>query len=373
MLKLNGFARALALGAALAGATGLAHADPKAPRHIFVIMMENHGYSEILGNAVNTPYISSLSMQFNVASNYFGVTHPSLPNYLAAISGSHQGIWDDCKAGASETCAVEEFVPGTGDGTDGPFLTSEQQANAAATAHLFAGQTIIDQLESRGLSWRVYMQSMPSAGFEGEYWPGQIPNGPLVKLYAQKHNPFMYFSNINSPGNPRLQSIVPYDAFAADLAADHVPNFVWISPDQCNDMHGISAAAAAYVNNPGCASDPTTVAAGDAFVQSAVTLIMGSKVWRREPSSIVIIWDEDDYTGFDGCCGSPRGVDGVTLGGAHVPALVINSFASGHKSTGKPANHYTLLGTLERLWGLGCLGATCRLDEDDLLTELFRP
>ncbi|MET3923551.1 alkaline phosphatase family protein [Arthrobacter sp. UYEF20] len=85
------------------------------PDHVFVIMMENHGYDQVIGNTADAPYINSLAQRYNTAANYHGVTHPSLPNYLATISGSSQGIWDDCKAGANVKCAPEEFVPGSSD------------------------------------------------------------------------------------------------------------------------------------------------------------------------------------------------------------------------------------------------------------------
>jgi phospholipase C len=78
-------------------------------KHIFVIMMENHSYSEIVGNTADAPYINQLAQKYGVASQYFGVTHPSLPNYLAIISGDNQGIWDDCQDGPSITCAPQEF------------------------------------------------------------------------------------------------------------------------------------------------------------------------------------------------------------------------------------------------------------------------
>lgn len=114
---------------------------PSQPKHIFVIMMENHGMAEIIGNTADAPYINQLAAQYGVATNYFGVTHPSLPNYLATISGDFQGIWDDCKAGSSVTCAPEEFVPGSGDVTSSTSLTSAQQSSAAAQAHWSSGWT----------------------------------------------------------------------------------------------------------------------------------------------------------------------------------------------------------------------------------------
>src|SRR5215472_6082447 len=120
--------------------------------HIFVIMMENHQTKQIIGNTADAPYINSLADANGVALNYYGVTHPSLPNYLAAISGSYQGIWDDCKAGAAITCAPEEFGPDSGYTNGKQLLTPAQIASATVQPHLFSGQTIVDQLEAHGMS-----------------------------------------------------------------------------------------------------------------------------------------------------------------------------------------------------------------------------
>src|SRR5436305_1319200 len=96
---------ALVLGAGAAQARGLpaGAGTPAAgpPTHIFYIMMENHGYAELIGNTADAPYINHLAGHNGLELSYFGVTHPSLPNYLAAFSGDFQGIWDDCAAGAT--------------------------------------------------------------------------------------------------------------------------------------------------------------------------------------------------------------------------------------------------------------------------------
>ena len=88
------------------------HASASSYNHIFYIMMENHGTNQIFTNTADAPYINQLADKYAISTNYYGVTHPSLPNYLAAISGSYQGIWDDCKAGATSTCAPQEFMSG---------------------------------------------------------------------------------------------------------------------------------------------------------------------------------------------------------------------------------------------------------------------
>jgi Phosphoesterase family. len=360
----------------VAAAKPVGHAGHNGPQHIFFIEMENHGFSEIIGNHADAPYINWLAKHNGLATNYYGVTHPSLPNYLATISGSFQGIWDDCAAGASITCPPEEFVPGTGDGTDGNYLKASQIASASAQPHLFNGRTIVDQLESKGLTWKAYMQSIPAVGSTVEYAP--TIGGTIYKLYAQKHDPFMYFARINHPGSPRLKKIVPYRGLADDLASGNVPNFVWVSPNQCRDMHGTDYPSAVALGIPKCGYpvsglDHGAIQLGDTFVKNAVTQIMRSTTWKTTDSSIVITWDEDDYTSFFGCCYSPRGRMGVVLGGSKVPTIVINSRDGGRRRTDVRSNHYSLLATIERLWNLGCLANSCKIQNSGLVTSLFHP
>jgi len=347
-------------------------------KHIFYIMMENHGTSEIIGNTADAPYINQLANQYGVALSYFGVTHPSLPNYLAAISGNFQGIWDDCKAGASVTCAPEEFGPDASYTQKSELLTVDQISKATSTPHMFDAKNLVDQLEAHGLTWKAYMQSMPSVGFTGEYYPTTTVQGKTspIKLYAQKHNPFEYFSDIaNNPS--RMQKIVPFTQFSQDITSTNVPNFVWISPDQCHDMHGVSPSNAAAINIPDCAFpasglDHKVIALGDTFLSQTVPMIMNSPAWK-EGSAIVIAWDEDDYSGFAGCCDSPTGVKGTVLGGANAPAIIITSHGSHPmKVSDTSYNHYSLLGTIEKLWNLGCLANTCKISDGALMTRFFQ-
>ena len=366
---------ALSIVTASAGSAGTS-AGEGPPAHIFYIMMENHGFSQIIGNTEDAPYTTSLAQRYNVATNFHGVTHPSLPNYLAMFSGDFQGIWDDCKAGAAVTCAPEEFVPDSGDSTDEASLTQTQIDSASSTAHLFTGRNLVDQLEAHGLSWKAYMQAMPTGDATGvEYYPGKV-NGTTVKLYAQKHDPFMYFSDIIDD-QARLAKIVPFDSnFSADLASGSVPNFVWISPDQCDDMHGLSPAGAAAINRPQCAEpdsglDHSVIQLGDQFLQQTVSQIMQSKTWNDSNSSIVIAWDENDYSGFSGGPGSPVGAGNVVLGGGDAPLIVINSQAGPHKTSTVLADHYSVLATIEDLWHLGCLANTCSPTTSGSLMKLF--
>lgn len=388
--RLPMLALAASITAAIAPVAVLA-ADNNQPDHIFFIMMENHATNQIIGNHADAPFINTLAHRYGVATNYHGVTHPSLPNYLAAISGDFQGIWDDCKAGATVTCGPEEFVPGAGDATDPAFslytsptsplygkvppqLTPAQVAKTSVTPHWFAGPTIVDQLENKGMTWKAYMQSLPFVGADVEYWPSL--GTTTYKLYAQKHDPFMYFSNIRDNAT-RMANIVPLPQLEYDLSTNSVPNFVWISPDQCNDMHGVGNGvplgypACGY---PASGLDHGAIRLGDAFLRQTVTRIMSSAAWE-ENSIIVIAWDEDDYGGYpSGCCSSPTGTAGSfgnVLGGSVTPAIVIRPNQPAHRQSAHPYNHYSLLGTIQRLWNLPCLANTCNIADADLMFDLF--
>jgi hypothetical protein len=110
---------------------------------------------------------------------------------------------------------------------------------------------------------------------------------------------------------------------------------------------------------------------GDDYLKSTVSEIMASQAWH-EKSAIVIVWDENDYTSFAGCCHSPRGVNDVILGGSNAPFMVITSKDKDHYvNSTTPYNHYTLLATIQQLWGLGCLEGSCGFSNSELMIRFF--
>jgi hypothetical protein len=158
-------------------------------KHIFTIVLENTAYDTIM-QSPDAPYFQALAAHYGLSDSYYGVRHPSLPNYLALIGGDTFGITSDCTS-----CTV-----------DAPNL--------------------VDQLETAGHSWKAYLESMPSACFAGNASP----------LYMQKHNPFIYFDNVRT--NPaRCARLVPLTQLTADLASGQVPDYVWITPNMCNSLH----------------------------------------------------------------------------------------------------------------------------------------
>jgi len=221
---------AIALMAAV-GARPAAGATVPAFDHVFIIMMENHAFNEIIGNA-QAPFINSLASQEGLATQSFAVSHPSLPNYLAATGASTFGITTDCT-----TCFVS------------------------------APNIAVDRVEPSGRTWKAYMEDYPGNCFLGD--SGE---------YAQKHDPFLYYDDIRT--NPtECARIVPFSNLAGDLGATATTaSYNWITPNLIDDMHD------------------GTIAQGDTWLQQHVPTILNSPAFTTQNSLLVITWDEDDGT-----------------------------------------------------------------------------
>jgi len=162
--------------------------------HVVVVVFENKETSSVLGNRA-APTFNAYARRYARLTRYYGVTHPSLPNYLALVSGSTHGITSDCT-----TCTV-------------------------------AASSLADTLEAAGKTWKTYAEGLPSPGFLGGSYG----------RYAKKHNPFAYFQDI--AGSPsRRAKIVPLPRLATDLRAGGLPDFSLVVPDLCHSMHDCSVA-----------------------------------------------------------------------------------------------------------------------------------
>jgi hypothetical protein len=191
------------------------------------------------------------------------------------------------------------------------------------------------------------------------------------QLYERKHNPFVSYRDVQS--NPaRLANIVDLSQFSTDLADNTVPDYVWISPDQCHDMHGRAATAADPCD---FSREQSLIATADAFLQSTVSAIMSSRAWTGN-SVIFITWDEADFTGTGfqgfgddhGCCDSVAG-----QGGGQVVTLAISHSNHSPATSGVAYNHYSMLATIEDGWHLGCLAFTCDTANVQPMSDLVGP
>jgi phosphatidylinositol-3-phosphatase len=317
------------------GASRGAAAPGVAPlKHVFVIMMENTSYDDLLSPSnTNTAFIRQLAANNGLANNYFGVTHVSLPNYIAATSGQ----------------------------------TWNSNSDDVAQAPSFDHQNLVDQLEAAGVSWKAYMEDLP---FPGDTVT-QTPDG----LYVRKHDPFLMYPDVYT--NPaRAGKVVPLTQLSTDLSTNRVPQFVWITPNNCNNMHG-GAPSCPFPNTPNDANQQALYQDGDNFLSTWVGAITHSKAWTGR-SAIFITWDEG---GFE--TSSPFGptdispgpdspilpatpanpatggggdlAGGTTYGGGHVPMIVV-ARGVGPRVDSTFADHYSLLQTIDQNFGLPLLG-----------------
>jgi hypothetical protein len=264
--------------------TTTAAARRRAP--LALVVEENHSYDQIIGSA-RAPRINGLATTGVLFTDYYAITHPSLPNYLALLSGDTLGITSDCT-----TCSV-----------DAPNLAT--------------------QMQSAGVSWRAYMQGLPSP----------CSNASFAGAYAKKHDPFMYFASVRDDP-AACQSVVPLDQFWADAAAGRLPDFAFLVPDLDSDMHG----------TPSDDNDSTLVPAADAVVGRIADALSASPSWTSG-SRLVVTWDEGDNAS---CCG------GLARGG-RVPTVAWGPGLAPGRDNGT-ATHYDLLGAIERRVGLPFLG-----------------
>ena len=291
MIIKTGFSLSLAAAASLlaspilaANSTeGIPHFD-----HQFVIMMENHGYSQIIGSPY-TPYINQLAATDNLATNYYAVTHPSLPNYIAVVAGDTFGNGAAYNNGYPDPNGGNDNPPAWSTGTPGTSSTTTYDPNITAP-------TIASQLASAGKSWKTYQENIPSVGSN---WASSTSNGlatgTVDKLYAVKHNPFAYFTSVQNDPTQRA-NMVGFDQLTADLASGNVSSYSFIAPNQCNDMHGDPAGGCPYGNTTiPDANEQANLTKGDNEVKSLVTQITSSSIWSQGKNVIYVLWDENDY------------------------------------------------------------------------------
>jgi phosphatidylinositol-3-phosphatase len=386
---------------------GVPHLD-----HVFVIMMENHGYRQIIHNP-NAPFINSYAQSANLATNYFAVAHPSLTNYLEVVGGSNFGVQSDNAPDWHDlTCAtnLSTGIPNTdnppspnicpiyGSGTDAATpaidFTNETQGppgtiNVNGTVSYPAapntlGITIADQLVAAGKTWKSYQEDLPITGADlVNYSDGIFTNNTnfaklrpqltppltsadIVQLYAAKHDPFVYFQDIEQGTNPlnSYANIVPFDqdnGLWGDLRSGKVPNYSFIVPNQCNDQHGRGNSTPFCQYDPNdngtqAGLNPALIYMGDQTVEKIVTGIHDSPVWKRGHSAIVVIWDENDYS--------------VAPVVNKVVAIVDTNYGFHNLTSGVFYTHFSLLKSIEAGFELPCLNHACDASTN-VMTDLF--
>jgi len=379
--------------------------------HVFVILMENHGYSQIVGNP-NAPFANQYAKSANSANNYFAIGHPSSTNYLEIVGGSNFGDRSDngpdwhnrsCTPNivlgslTTDYPSSDNVCPIAGEGMDAatPPIDTTNECPDPSTADpcppglididgsglaaaRTVGKMIGDQLVEHNRSWKSYQESLPATGADGiDYSDGYFTdvNPPtaalggssaLLKLYAAKHNPFVYFKSVQDGNNPRnsLANVVGFEGRGGlydDLASGRVPSLAFIAPNQCNDQHGRGNGGSQ------CAFDPVTdgsqaglnpalIYVGDLTLRTLVNAIHNSPAWKDGRNAIVVVWDENDYSFVPNL--------------NQVLAIVDTNYGRHGVHSSKYYTHFSLLRSLEAGFHLPCLNHACD-ESSKVMSDLF--
>ena len=230
-------------------------------QHVVVVVEENHSYESVIGNP-EMPYLNSLANRYALATAYYANTHPSIGNYFMLTSGA--------------------IIT-----NDDAFTGTVNDANLARI------------LKSAGKTWKVYAESLPSAGYLG----GD------TGLYLKHHNPFAYFSDVIND-SAQSQNIVPFSQFGGDLASG-LPNYALVIPNVNDDAHD------------------GTLATADAWLKANIDPLINSPSFQ--PSGLLIIVFDEGFL-FD-----------IQNGGGHVAAVLVGGrVKSAYRST-TPFQHESAL------------------------------
>jgi phosphatidylinositol-3-phosphatase len=194
--------------------------------HVIVVWMENREASAVTASSM--PYLYGLAQTYGRADQYYAITHPSLPNYLAFWSGSTQGVTDD-------------------------------------GVYNLAAESISNQMAAAGRSWRTYAQDYPAGGCHtGGSYSGGLDGPGVAGTYARKHNPAMSFTFVSGSG--QCANIQPLASF------DPSVDFAFVAPNLCNDMHDCPPAQ------------------GDAFLKAFLPQVLTSPDWAH--TLLLVTFDE---------------------------------------------------------------------------------
>ena len=239
--------------------------------HVFVVLLENHGFNQVIGSA-SMPYLNSLASSHSLATNYFANTHPSIGNYFMLTTGNIE--------------------------TNNDAFTGTVSSDNIPRAFAAAGKT-----------WKAYMESLPSAGYTGgDVYP-----------YFKHHNPFVYLTDVLN-SSAELARVVPYTQLASDVGAGALPNFAFIAPNAEDDAHDCPG------GGTNC-TDDQKLAAADAWLKNNIDPLLNSPALAN--SVFIIVFDE----AVDTDATNGGGHVAMVMAGSHVKAGFKSTTFYQHQST----------------------------------------
>ena len=341
-------AAGLAVSAVVLALAASAYGSLPPIRHVFIIVLENESAATTFGPGSPAPYLAkTLTAQGAYLPNYYGIGHNSNDNYIAMISGQAPSLENQAD------CPIfDDFLPGT--------IGAYGQAQGLGCVYPAAVPTIAGELTSAGLTWRDYNDGMGAdprreaaeCGHPGIDSIDQTQSATAGDQYATRHNPFVYFHSIIDDTTLCDTHVVNLDLLPHDLAsAPDTPNYVFITPDLCDDGHDATCA------NGG----PGGLGQAGTFLRKWIPMITSSPAFRGENGLLIITFDEADTSDTSSCCGEIAGpgspLPGITgPGGGDVGAVMLSPCIAPGTVTEQPYNHYTMLRSVEDLFGLPHIG-----------------
>ena len=323
-----------------------------APRigHVFVVVLENEDYENSFGAKSPADYLSkTLPAQGALLPNYYGTGHNSQDNYISMISGQAP----DAETQADCRTYLDFTVTGA--------LDADGQAVGHGCVYPAEVPTLPDQLEQAGLSWRGYMEDMGNdpqreAAACGHPARGAKDPARLAEAadeYATKHDPFVYFHRIIDDSASCEHHVVNLKLLTSDLAAaGSTPNFVFIAPGLCHDGH----------DSPCVDGEPGGLVSANEFLKQWVPQILASAAFRQD-GLLIVTFDESNgpQTDSSACCGETPGPNAQHPGlngpgGGRIGAVLLSPFIKPGTVASAPYNHYSLLHSVEDIFGLPYLG-----------------
>ncbi len=335
-------------------------------KHVFMIVLNGHGYEEAFGKASSAPYLAkTLAAEGKLLSNYYAVAQGGLANEIALISG--QGPTPQTATDCPEYTAI---APGS--------VSPEGQVEGNGCVYPPATETLPKQLTAAKLTWRAYVEDIANGEAAGQ--PTACRHSPLGSAdaspvpvpgdaYQTWRNPFVYFAGLTE--SPECEeNDVGLDRLAADLKkAEETPTFSYIVPNACHDGS----------EEPCAPEQPAGLATADGFLESVVPEIVASPAYEEEGGLIAITFDQAPQSGAvvdsSSCCATPEypnlptpaapasteptvpGPVKPSGGGGRVGMLLLSPYvAPGSVDEAAYYNHFSFLRSVEELLGLELLG-----------------
>ena len=352
-------------------------------KHVFVIMLADQPYASVFGPASSVPYIAkTLERRGELLVRYYAVAHDELANEIALVSG--QGPTPQTEVNCP---TYADVAPAT--------ASAEGQVLGQGCVYPAATETVGAQLSAKHLTWKAYVEGAGAGSAGGGSQAGDGCTHPALgtadptvdqtlpatqtapgstldqtpaayeaaagTAYATFRNPFLYFHSVID-GSACAAEDAGIGQLTADLASAHgTPSLSYIVPSLCDDGNPAPCA-------PG---RPAGLAPTEGFLRKVVPRILASKSYKHG-GLLAITVDQAPVSGAyadsSSCCGQPAypalppppalpgGGTARPTGGGQVGELLLSPYVKPGTTSQETFNHFSLLRTIEDLFGVGHLG-----------------